>query len=47
MLLNHSDVSTTQIYARRAEDSTRTALEEHGARTGPLLCDESTTPTIA
>ena len=36
-VLNHSNASTTQIYARLAEDATRTALEEHGARIGPML----------
>ena len=36
-VLNHSNASTTQIYARLSEDATRTALEEHGARIGPLL----------
>ena len=36
-VLNHSNASTTQVYARLAEDVTRTALEKHGARIGPLL----------
>ena len=36
-VLNHSNASTTQVYARLAEDATRTALEEHGAKIGPLL----------
>jgi integrase len=36
-VLNHSNASTTQVYARLAEDATRTALEEHGDRMGPLL----------
>ena len=36
-VLNHSNASTTQVYARLAEDATRTALEKHGARIGPLL----------
>lgn len=36
-VLNHSNASTTQIYARLAEDATRTALEAHGARIGPVL----------
>ena len=36
-VLNHSNASTTQVYARLAEDVTRTALEEHGARIGPML----------
>lgn len=36
-VLNHSNASTTQVYARLAEDATRTALEKHGERIGPLL----------
>lgn len=36
-VLNHSNASTTQVYARLSEDATRAALEEHGARMGPLL----------
>jgi integrase len=36
-VLNHSSASTTQIYARLAEDATRAALEAHGAAIGPLL----------
>lgn len=31
-VLNHSNASTTQGYARFAEDSVRTALEQHGAK---------------
>ena len=31
-VLNHSNASTTQVYARFGEDSVRTALEQHGAR---------------
>ena len=31
-VLNHSNASTTQIYARFGEDSVRNALEQHGAR---------------
>jgi hypothetical protein len=31
-VLNHSNASTTQIYARFGEDSVRTALEQHGTR---------------
>jgi site-specific recombinase XerD len=30
-VLNHSNASTTQVYARFAEDNVRTALEQHGA----------------
>ena len=37
MVLNHSNASTTQVYARLAEDATRVALEAHGARIGPML----------
>jgi integrase len=40
-VLGHSNPSTTQIYARLAEDTTRTALEAHGARIGPLLNAEA------
>jgi integrase len=36
-VLNHSNASTTQVYARFAEHSARTALEEHGQLIGPLL----------
>lgn len=36
-VLNHSNASTTAVYARLAEDAPRAALEEHGARMGPLL----------
>jgi len=36
-VLNHSNASTTQVYAHLAEDATRTALEEHGSRIGPIL----------
>ncbi len=36
-VLNHSNVATTAVYARLAEDAGRTALEEHGALLGPLL----------
>jgi integrase len=36
-VLNHSNASTTQIYARIAEDATRVALEQHGERIGALL----------
>ena len=36
-VLNHSNASTTQVYARLSEDATRTALEAHGARIGPML----------
>ena len=31
-VLNHSNQSTTAVYARFGEDSVRTALEQHGAR---------------
>lgn len=31
-VLNHSNASTTQVYARFGEDSVRAALEQHGAR---------------
>ncbi|MBK1631203.1 integrase [Thiohalocapsa halophila] len=31
-VLNHSNASTTQVYARFGEDSVRNALEQHGAR---------------
>jgi integrase len=30
-VLNHSNASTTQVYARFGEDNVRTALEQHGA----------------
>jgi integrase len=40
-VLNHSNASTTQVYARLAEDPARAALEEHGARIGPLLIGEA------
>jgi integrase len=36
-VLNHSNASTTQVYARLSEDDTRTALELHGETIGPLL----------
>ena len=36
-VLNHSNASTTQVYARFAEQSARTALEKHGELIGPLL----------
>lgn len=36
-VLNHSNPSTTQIYARIAEDAARDALERHGEKIGPLL----------
>ena len=31
-VLNHSNASTTQVYARFGEDTVRTALEQHGER---------------
>jgi integrase len=31
-VLNHSNTSTTAVYARFGEDSVRAALEQHGAR---------------
>ncbi|WP_295885441.1 tyrosine-type recombinase/integrase [uncultured Thiohalocapsa sp.] len=31
-VLNHSNASTTQVYARFGEDTVRAALEQHGAR---------------
>jgi integrase len=31
-VLNHADTDTTRIYARLADDATRTALEDHGER---------------
>ena len=31
-VLNHTNQSTTAVYARFGEDSVRTALEQHGAR---------------
>ena len=34
--LGHSNISTTQVYARLAEDVAREALEEHGARLAAL-----------
>jgi integrase len=39
-VLNHTNTSTTQIYARFAEDSARDALEQHGQRIGPLLSSD-------
>jgi integrase len=36
-VLNHSNPSTTQVYARIAEDAARDALERHDAKIGPLL----------
>ena len=36
-VLNHSNASTTQIYARIAEDAARQALEEHGERLRAFL----------
>lgn len=40
-VLNHSNASTTQIYARLAEDAARAALEAHGEKIGPLLNGEA------
>jgi integrase len=31
-VLNHSNTSTTAVYARFGEDTVRAALEQHGAR---------------
>lgn len=36
-VLNHSNPSTTQIYARIAEDAAGAALERHSAKIGPML----------
>lgn len=36
-VLNHKSATATQIYARLADDAVRAALEDHGARIGPLL----------
>lgn len=41
-VLNHSNQSTTAVYARFGEDSVRAALEQHGAR---LLGVAGVTPT--
>ena len=41
-VLNHSNASTTQVYARFGEDSVRAALEQHGAR---LMGAAGLTPT--
>lgn len=41
-VLNHSNASTTQVYARFGEDSVRTALEQHGTR---LMGAAGLTPT--
>lgn len=40
-VLNHSNPSTTAVYARLAEDPARAAMEEHDARIGPLLLGEA------
>jgi hypothetical protein len=41
-VLNHSNQSTTAVYARFGEDSVRVALEQHGAR---ILDVAGVTPT--
>ena len=36
-VLNHSNASTTQVYARLGEDTVREAIEQHGARISAFL----------
>jgi integrase len=40
-VLNHSNASTTQIYAHFAQDTVRTALDEHGAAIARIVAESS------